>query len=136
MLPLRAWPLRAWQERPRRQRWRCAAFWIQAVEPPGRARPTGAARPRAYRRRRRAQLLAAPALAGQGSAWRLPWLTPCSLRPEEPPVGSGLRGRQEIPGGVAMPNRSEKLNALVIGFECRTSWDEMKGDGPRRFCAE
>ena len=35
-----------------------------------------------------------------------------------------------------MPNRSEKLNALVIGFECRTSWEEMKGDGPRRFCAE
>jgi Carboxypeptidase regulatory-like domain len=35
-----------------------------------------------------------------------------------------------------MPNRSEKLNALVIGFECRTSWDEMTGDGPRRFCAE
>jgi len=39
------WPLRAWQERPRRERWRCAAFWIQAVEPPGRARPTGAVRP-------------------------------------------------------------------------------------------
>jgi hypothetical protein len=37
---------------------------------------------------------------------------------------------------MPMPNRSEKLNALVIGFECRTSWDEMKGDGPRRFCAE
>lgn len=35
-----------------------------------------------------------------------------------------------------MPNRSEKLNALVIGFECRTSWEEMQGDGPRRFCAE
>jgi hypothetical protein len=35
-----------------------------------------------------------------------------------------------------MPNRSEKLDELVIGFECRTSWDEMKGDGPRRFCAE
>jgi hypothetical protein len=35
-----------------------------------------------------------------------------------------------------MPNRSEKLNALVIGFECRTSWEEMKGDGARRFCAE
>lgn len=36
-----------------------------------------------------------------------------------------------------MPNRSEKLNELVIGFECRTSWEEMKADGgPRRFCAE
>lgn len=35
-----------------------------------------------------------------------------------------------------MPNRSEKLNALMIGFECRTSWNEMQGDGPRRFCAE
>ena len=35
-----------------------------------------------------------------------------------------------------MPNRSDKLNALVIGFECRTSWDEMKEDGHRRFCAE
>ncbi|HXM71041.1 MAG TPA: hypothetical protein VN970_07890, partial [Thermoanaerobaculia bacterium] len=35
-----------------------------------------------------------------------------------------------------MANRSEKLNGLVIGFECSTSWEGMKADGPRRFCAE
>jgi Carboxypeptidase regulatory-like domain len=34
-----------------------------------------------------------------------------------------------------MANRSEKLNGLVIGFECSTSWEAMKADGPRRFCA-
>lgn len=35
-----------------------------------------------------------------------------------------------------MAIRSEKLNRLVIGSECRASWDEMQGDGARRFCAE
>jgi carboxypeptidase family protein len=35
-----------------------------------------------------------------------------------------------------MANRSDKLNGLVIGFECSTSWEEMKADGPRRSCAE
>src|SRR5260370_26866447 len=35
-----------------------------------------------------------------------------------------------------MTKRSEKLNGLVIGFECSTSWEEMQADGPRRFCAE
>jgi len=35
-----------------------------------------------------------------------------------------------------MANRSDKLNGLVIGSECNTSWEEMTADGPRRFCAE
>jgi len=35
-----------------------------------------------------------------------------------------------------MAIRSEKLNRLVIGSECKASWDEMQGDGARRFCAE
>ena len=35
-----------------------------------------------------------------------------------------------------MAMRSEKLNRLVIASECRASWDEMQGDGARRFCAE
>ena len=35
-----------------------------------------------------------------------------------------------------MANRSEKLDGLVVGSECSTSWEEMKADGPRRFCAE
>jgi hypothetical protein len=35
-----------------------------------------------------------------------------------------------------MTNRSEKLNGLVIGSECNTSWEGMTADGPRRFCAE
>jgi hypothetical protein len=35
-----------------------------------------------------------------------------------------------------MAMRSEKLNRLVIASECRATWDEMQGDGARRFCAE
>ena len=35
-----------------------------------------------------------------------------------------------------MAIRSEKLNRLVIGSECKASWEEMQGDGARRFCAE
>lgn len=35
-----------------------------------------------------------------------------------------------------MANRSDRLDRLVIGFECRTSWERMSGDGPRRFCDE
>src|SRR5262249_24268224 len=35
-----------------------------------------------------------------------------------------------------MANRSERLNRLVIGFKCSTTWEQMKGDGARRFCAE
>jgi Carboxypeptidase regulatory-like domain len=40
---------------------------------------------------------------------------------------------------MPMTNRSEKLDGLTIGFECSTPWEEMeemKADGPRRFCAE
>lgn len=35
-----------------------------------------------------------------------------------------------------MANSSETLNRLVIGSECRTTWEQMTGDGVRRFCAE
>ncbi len=35
-----------------------------------------------------------------------------------------------------MANASETLNRLVIGFECHTSWEQMTGDGVRRFCGE
>src|SRR5258706_15406578 len=35
-----------------------------------------------------------------------------------------------------MTTRSERLNRLMIGVECKTSWEGMEGDGPRRFCHE
>jgi hypothetical protein len=35
-----------------------------------------------------------------------------------------------------MAIRSEKLNRLVIGSECKAAWDDMHGHGERRFCAE
>jgi hypothetical protein len=35
-----------------------------------------------------------------------------------------------------MTNRSDRLDRLVIGFECRTAWERMRGEGPRRFCDE
>ncbi len=35
-----------------------------------------------------------------------------------------------------MATRSERLNRLVIGSPCTTSWETMDGEGARRFCAE
>jgi hypothetical protein len=35
-----------------------------------------------------------------------------------------------------MTTRSDKLNRLVVGSECGSSWDEMEGTASRRFCAE
>ncbi len=35
-----------------------------------------------------------------------------------------------------MAHSSETLNRLVIRSECRTTWEQMTGDGVRRFCAE
>src|SRR5260370_16483277 len=35
-----------------------------------------------------------------------------------------------------MANLSGRLDQLVIGFKCGTSWERMTGDGVRRFCDE
>ncbi len=35
-----------------------------------------------------------------------------------------------------MASRSDRLDRLMIGYECRTSWEQMRGDGARRFCGE
>jgi Carboxypeptidase regulatory-like domain len=35
-----------------------------------------------------------------------------------------------------MANRSERLNRLAIGSSCESPWEDMEGEGRRRFCAE
>src|SRR5688500_18548822 len=53
-----------------------------------------------------------------------------------PTTRPSISASGEHPGGFAITTRSERLNRLVIGSPCTTSWETMDGAGARRFCAE
>src|SRR5436305_11455599 len=47
-------------------------------------------------------------------------------------------GRRQDPaaGGAAMRTRDKDLERLRVASPCESSWEAMRGDGRRRYCAE